>query len=191
MSKESIIERILSDAEEEANGIVAQAQAQAAATISEAEKRAQVVRLANEMETREKVRDVLEGKAASARLDSQKALLAEKRRVIDAVYALALEKLVGLNKTATLALADKLLQAYAEEGDELAFAPNYRYQAEVAKLAVVKSKKLVVSPKQAEIDGGFILRGKNADKDISYGTLLAADREENQAELAAKIFKTG
>lgn len=192
MSKEAIVQRILSDADREAEEIVDQAKARAAETVHGAEERAKVVRLANEMETREKVRDILDGKAASARLDSAKALLAEKRRVLDAVYALALERLNALEKQAALRLADTLLRKYAEEGDEVVFAPDYRFRAEVGKLPVVKEKNLIVSPKETKkIEGGFILCGKTADKDISYGALLAADREENQAELAAKIFKTG
>ena len=32
------------------------------------------------------------------------------------------------------------------------------------------------------------MRGEKSDKDLSYGALLAADREERQAELAAEIF---
>ena len=191
MSKEAIVERILSDARAEAERIVKQAEAQAAERTAEAEKRAQVSSLANEMEVRAKVKDILDGKAASARLDSSKALLAEKRRVIDGVYALPLERLRGLDRAGALRLADVLLTRYAEEGDEVAFAPDYKYAADVAKLPVVKDKKLKVSPTQAKIEGGFVLRGKVADKDISYGALLAADRECHQAELAAKIFKTG
>ena len=46
-----------------------------------------------------------------------------------------------------------------------------------------------LSPERAEIGGGFVLRGKTSDKDLSYGALLAADREEHQAEIAAELFK--
>lgn len=191
MSKEAIVERILSDARAEAQSILEEAEAKAEAVRAEARKRAEVEELANEMEVKTKAKDIFDGKSASARLDGAKALLGEKRRVIDAVYSLALEKLSGSAKTGSLRFAESLLQEHAETGDEVVFSPDYRYKADVAKLPVVKEKKLKVSPKEADIAGGFVLQGKNSDKDLSYSTLLALDREENQAELAAKIFKTG
>lgn len=40
------------------------------------------------------------------------------------------------------------------------------------------------------VRGGFVLHGKNSDVDLSFSALLAHDREENQPELAAEIFKT-
>ena len=62
---------------------------------------------------------------------------------------------------------------------------------DVSALPVVREKGLKVSPKSAKIDGGFMLCGKNSDKNLSYGALLAQDREEYQAEIASKIFITG
>ncbi|MDE7087765.1 MAG: hypothetical protein K2O67_06200, partial [Clostridia bacterium] len=122
-------------------------------------------------------------------LDGAKASLAEKRRVIDVVYKNALEALISLDKKSSLALADRLLSEYADDGDEIAFASNYKYAAEVSKLDVVKEKKLKISNGKPGIDGGFILKGKNSDKDVSYGALLQFDREEYQAEIAAAVFK--
>lgn len=39
-----------------------------------------------------------------------------------------------------------------------------------------------------EIDGGIFLKGKISDKDLSYGALLALDREEYQAKIAAAFI---
>ncbi len=41
------------------------------------------------------------------------------------------------------------------------------------------------------LGGGFILKGKSCDKDVSYGAMLAADREERVAEIAAQLFSKG
>jgi len=183
------VERILSDANAEAQATVSEAEGKAAAIIAEARAKANRDRLGTEALVAEKSKAVLDGKAATARLDSAKILLAEKRRVIDVLYAKALEKLVKLGQKETLELAESLLTAYAEEGDEILFAAGFPYKAQVSRLAAVKEKGLKVSAKTADIDGGFILIGKNSDKDLSYGALLALDREENQAQIAAKIFK--
>lgn len=189
MSKESIVERIISDAEKEAENIIAQAETRATQTVQEADLRAERKLMGVKAEVAQKVKSILDGKAATARLDGAKASLAEKRRVIDVVYKNALEALVSLDKKSSLLLADRLLSDFAEEGDEIVFATNYKYFAEVSKLQIVKEKKLKIASGKSALDGGFILKGKNSDKDVSYGALLQFDREEYQAEIAAAVFK--
>lgn len=188
MSAQAIIDRILSDAETEAQDIISSAKQKAEDIVARAEFDAARDRQLNETEVIEKVKGILAGREAAARLDSAKILLAEKRRVIDGVYSLALQKLLALDKAAALSLAEKLLTEYAEEGDEIKFAQNYKYANEVGALAVVKQKKLKISAERAEISGGFVLLGEKSDKDVSYGALLSDDRENEQAEIAAKLF---
>ena len=189
MSKESIVERIISDAEKEAENIISQAESRAEQTVQEADLRAERKLAGVKAEVAQKVKAILDGKAATARLDGAKAELAEKRRVIDVVYKNALEALVELDKKSSLALAERLLTEFADEGDEIVFATNYKYFAEVSKLDIVKEKKLKIASGKSALDGGFILKGKTSDKDVSYGALLQFDREEYQAEIAAAVFK--
>ena len=191
MSKEAIVERIISDAQAAADATVAEAEGRAAEIIAEAEARAARDRQGTSAIIAERSKAIADGKAAAARLDAAKVMLAAKRGVIDAVYARALEKLKALPQKDAVRLAEGLLLSYAEDGDELVFATNFAYKAQVLKLAVVVEKNLKNSGKTADIDGGFILIGKNSDKDLSYGALLALDREERQAEIAAKLFSDG
>lgn len=191
MSKEAILERIISDAKTAAAATVAEAEGRAAEIIAEAEARAERDRQGTSTIIAERSKAIADGKAATARLDAAKVMLAAKRGVIDEVYARALEKLKALPQKEAVRLAEGLLLSYAEDGDELVFATNFAYKAQVLKLAVVAEKNLKNSGKTADIDGGFILIGKNSDKDLSYGALLALDREERQAEIAAKLFSDG
>lgn len=191
MSKEAILERIISDAQAAADATVAEAEGRAAEIIAEAEARAARDRQGTSAIIAERSKAIADGKAAAARLDAAKVMLAAKRGVIDAVYARALEKLKALPQKDAVRLAEGLLLSYAEDGDELVFATNFAYKAQVLKLAVVAEKNMKNSGKTADIDGGFILIGKNSDKDLSYGALLALDREERQAEIAAKLFSDG
>ncbi len=188
MSEQAIVERIISDAEEEARTIIGQAEERAKATVAEANLRAERNRKGTEAEVKAKSESIFDGKAAAARLDGAKILLGEKRGVIDEVYARALNKLLELSEKETLYLSARLLSEHAEEGDELVFAENFRFEQAVSALPVVKEKKLKVSTKRAKLDGGFILRGKNSDKNLSYGAILSMDREEKQAEIASVIF---
>ena len=189
MGTQNIVDRIISDAKERAAAIVAEAESRAAKTLAEASLRAETIRQQAENEVAEKRKGIFDKRAADARLDGSKLLLKEKRKVIDTLYDEALSRLLECSKEECLQLIEALLIAYAEEGDEVCFANNFHYQEEVKILPVVAEKKLTFAGETLAIDGGLRLRGKISDKDLSFGALLAADRESYQADLAAKIFK--
>ena len=188
MSEQSIVERILYDADMEARTVISEAEKKAAETVALASERAKRNKEGALAEAKEKATAILDGKAASARLECSKILLGEKRGVIDAVYSRALKQLNALNKTESVRLAEGLLTQYAEAGDEIVFAENYCFASDVSKLSVVRERKLKVSSKKAKIDGGLLLIGKNSDKNLSFPALLAEDRELMQAEIASVIF---
>lgn len=195
MSKESIVQRIISDAEAEAESIIAEAEKRAADSIAAANERAGRSLAGTKAETAARAKALTDGKAATARLDCAKIELAEKRRAIDAAYDAALKSLIALDEKQSVALADRLLSEYAEKGDEIVFAANYKYASAVLKLDIVKEKALKFSTGEMSgenrIEGGFILKGKISDKDTSYSALLAADREKHVSEVAAELFATG
>lgn len=188
MSKQAIVDRIISDAEATARGIINNAEKDAQSLIEKVQQSCERDKLGVEAEVAEKVKAIEDGMAAAARLDGAKVLLKEKRKVIDAVYANALKRLNGLEKSKALNLAARLVKEYAEEGDEIVFASVYPYKSEVAALPEVREKKLKISAKTADISGGFMLYGKHSDKDISFAALLNADRDLFQAEIAQKLF---
>lgn len=189
MGREEIVARILEDARAEAAEKEAAAQARAEAVVRAAEETAERERAQAEADAQARAEGILEGKRAAARLDSGKARLAERRKVLDAIYKRALDNLLALEKKSALLLAERLLREYAEEGDEIVFSENYAYAEEAANLPAVKEFGLRVSPNREKLSGGFVLRGLRADKDCSYAALLAADREEHQTELAAALFR--
>ena len=188
MSEQAIVEKIIADAEKEAQAIIADAEKKAEGTLLAANARAERRKQGEAAASEKRAESILEGKAATARLDCAKILLGEKRAVIDEVYARALKEMQNLSKGEELHLFERLIEEFSEEGDEVLFAQNYKYAEEASKLDIVKEKKLKVSAKRADIDGGILLVGKNSDKNLSYSALLAADREEHQASIAAKIF---
>ena len=150
MSEQAIVERIISDAEQAARKIIEDAESAAAQTVAQASERAERNKQGTEAEIKEKAAAIFDGKAAQARLESAKILLGEKRGVIDSIYGQALQKLISLSDAETVRFAEKLLRAYAENGDEILFAENFKCVQDVAKLSVVKEKKLKVSPKKGK-----------------------------------------
>ena len=118
-----------------------------------------------------------------------KILLREKRKAVEVVYELALQRLLALEKEECLALYTALLEKYAEEGDEIVLSDKFTYIAELSALPVVSKRNLKISDVKSKISGGMKLIGKLADKDLSFTALLTADKDENQAELARKLFQ--
>ncbi len=189
MSIQKVVDKILSDANEEAIAIVGSAEEKSAKMLADSSLRAEKTREAVEKEALEKVESVFEKRAADARLECAKILLKEKRTVVDAVYALALQKLIALGKEDTLLMCKNLLEKYAEAGDTVYFAENFKYAAEVERLPVCEKKGLRFAKERLPLDGGMKLIGDVADKDLSFGALLAADKDECQATLAKALFK--
>ena len=188
MSKQEIIDRILADAAAEANSIVEEANAKAAQMIAAAEAFARQETSETERECREYAKDLLEKKAAAARLESAKIALQEKRRVLDYVYAVALSRLKEQAAKDPLAVYTVLLEKYAEQGDVVYFPEGFAHVEGVSALPVFANKGLQIGVERVNIDGGMLLVGEKADKDVSFTALIERDKEAHLAELAAEIF---
>jgi len=189
MGTQQVVERILSDAAAEVQATVEKAETQAAKILADASACAEAGRRQTEADVKAQRESILEKRAAAARLDSAKLTLGEKRKVIDSVYKMALGRLQSLGKEDALKLVGTLLEKYAESGDEIFFAENFAYKTEAAALPIIKAKNLRIAAESLPLDGGMRLKGEKSDKDLSYGALLEADREENQADLARELFK--
>lgn len=193
MSVESIVERIRSDGKTEAEAILAAGKRKAEETENGAKAEAERLRRETESDVEKRAAAVAAHFAATARLDVKKIMLAARKKAVENVYAEAKKRLIDLGEEETLALFNRLLCLYAEEGDAVIFADGFRYTEGVKLLPVFAQKKLkAVSDGAAfagvKIDGGLYLAGKTADKDLSFDALLKADREENESRIAAELF---
>ena len=185
---EALIGRIREEGEKNAAAILADAetyrkQAEARAEVEIAETEALLGK-----ETVIEVASVHARKRTLAALERRKLLLGAKQKVIDGVYSRALAKWKSAGKAEKLARTEKLLEKYAEAGDEVILAANGGLSAaDVSVLPVVKAKGLVVRA-NGTFDGGFVLSGSKCDKDFGDAAVLAAVREETETEIAEKLF---
>lgn len=188
MSKQQVLDQILSDARAEAEQIVSEAERKAAVLLAAADKRVEELERTTEQEMQERRKTILEKRAAAARLDGAKLLLGEKRKVLDAMYDEALSRLLELGAEDCVSLFSRLLSAYAEEGDVIVLAKNFPYEEQIKLLPIIAEKNMKISPERQVMDGGMRLQGVTSDKDLSFGAILNADREQRQAELARVLF---
>lgn len=188
MGIQEICDKIAADARAEAEAIIAAAQKTADRVKAEAAERIACADKAEREETGVKVKGISDGYAASARLEANKTALAGRRAVLDEVYSRALARLLAMDKEDFLALCARLIEAYAEEGDEIVFAASFPYRKEIGALPVVQRLKLNISFGKGGGEG-MLLCGKTSDKDLSFAALLQEDRALHEAEVAAELFK--
>ena len=93
---QKVVERILSDAQQDAEKTLKNAQDKAEQLLAATRASVQDERKLAEIEAENKAKSVLEKRSADARLESSKILLAEKRKTVSAVYNLALARLNAL-----------------------------------------------------------------------------------------------
>lgn len=194
MSVESIVEKIRSDGRAEAEKLLAAGRKRADEIESGANANAENLRRETEADVQKRAERIAERYAAAARLDVKKIRLAARKRAVEFVYAQAKKRLRELSEEETLRLFNRLLCAYAEEGDKVIFADNFAYEKSVKLLPVFAQKKLSVlsaAQKSVSIDGGMYLSGKAADKDLSFDALLKADMEEHESGVVSAIFGNG
>ena len=191
MSVESIVEKIRSDGRAEAENLLALGRKKADEIENGAKESAEKLRRETEADVKKRAESIAERYAAAARLEVKKIRLAARKNAVEAVYERAKQRLQKLSEEETLRLFNRLLCAYAEEGDKVSFADNFAYEKSVKLLPVFAEKKLSVisaAQKSVRIDGGMFLTGKTADKDLSFDALLKADMEENESKVASAIF---
>lgn len=188
MGKQEIIDRIISDAEAAADLMIAEANAKAEELLAEAEARCKRETADTERECQEFAKDLQEKKAAAARLEIAKVLLSEKRKVLDYIYSVALAKLKEQSLQDPRSFYGSLLEKYAEQGDVVYFSKGFAFVDEISSLPIFAAKSLRIATEAADIDGGILLVGEKADKDVSLNALIEQDKERFLSSIAAEIF---
>ena len=118
MDAEQVIQKILADAQEEANNIKKQQEAKLAAENSEfEEKLSGFNRQSEELATKE-AQDKKSHMLAAARMKASKQQLAEKRKLIDEVFDEAEAKIKNLPEEEYFELMSKLMIDAVDTGDE-------------------------------------------------------------------------
>lgn len=185
--EQKIITKIISDAEERAEEIIASAtrKAQAEAQALEASLEQERAERLSEIEARTK--ENLRRTEISARLEANRLLLSAKREALDGVFEETLKKLCSLGAEEYTAFIGALVEKYAEEGDELVLSSKCSFAEKIKQLAVVSRLGLKVSLSDA-FEGGAVLVGKKCDKNLTFEALIQSAKDVKQAEVAERIF---
>ena len=195
MNAEQVVNKILSEADQQAEAIMQEA----------CEKRDRLDKqLAEALSTyqdetrrlaQEAAADRRERMLASARMDNARAALAAKSELLDEVFSKAVERIVKLPDESYKALMTQLMTEAVETGDETVIVgkDETRINSEFIKqinrqLGTGFKGNLRLADKHADIKGGFILARGKVQMNASVEVLVERLREAIETDVAAKLF---
>ncbi|MGX8692464.1 MAG: V-type ATP synthase subunit E [Clostridia bacterium] len=188
--------------------IRADAEAQSAAILSQAEQQCAAIRADFEAKAKERYNErLLSGEKACedrvdsmdriARMEARKGLLALKQEMVSRSFELACEKLVKLPEAEYVALLARLAADAAVTGTE-EIVLNARDRAAVGEKAVKaanarlaeagKPAELKLSPAEGSFAGGLLLRRGSIETNCTAELLVELQRSEMSSELAGVLF---
>ncbi|MGQ9477395.1 MAG: V-type ATP synthase subunit E [Candidatus Bipolaricaulia bacterium] len=202
MGVDKIIAKLMSDAEAEAKRILEEAEREAEEIRRRGEEEAKAARepilRAAEAEARRRRRQHL----ALAELEARNKVLAAKREVLDRVFKEAAERLSRLGSQEYRAFLRELLLRAAETGEEeIVLSPRdaavfdtnllEEVNAELKRAGKAGALRLAQAQEESLSEvgtGGFLLRGRGYEVNVTFATFLRQAREGLEAEVARILF---
>jgi len=191
MSLVDIKKKIESDANNEAQALLAKANSQAEAIADEAAEVAASI----EKELQERLKkdgpEIFRRREVVARLDVKKIALGAKQQLIDQTFQLALDGLVGMEKKKYLAFCGKLLEKASKAGDGTVLVGRDEKHLDSSWLDAFNQKNsthLILEEERLSIRGGFVLRRGQVDVNCSFEMLVRSLREELEKDVVTRLF---
>ena len=196
MEAKEVVEKILADAKAEAEKIKKQADEKEAAEQAKLQEQLDEYKKQTEALAQKAGKDKKLHLLAAARMDIAKEYLAEKRKMLDEVFAQARKRLQDLPDDDYRKLMTKLMLGAVETGDEEIIIDKEEARIDQAFIKRVNSKlspgqkgNLRLAKERLNLGGGFILRRGKIKNNVSLEVLLAQARKELEIELAKELFE--
>lgn len=194
---DNITDKILKDAQTEADAVIAAAEKEAQAIIDSAKAQAKeeseaIIKASNDKET-----VIIEHISDTAELEGKKLILRAKQEMLDEIFKEAFSRLKNLKDQEYILFLSKMAAQASLSGTEeiiLSDKDKSKVGAQVLKganeLLSQKGKKaaLVLSSAARNIDGGLILKAGDIETNCSLDVLYNIIRSDMAAETAVKLF---
>jgi len=195
MEAEGVVQKILADADAEAEKIKTEAQKKQDDEQAKLEQQLDEFKKQTKTLAEKAARDEKSHLLAAARMDIAKQHLAEKRKILDEVFEKTGKQLQNLPVEQYRSLMAKLMLAMAENGDaEIIIGENENRidQQLINKVneQLTSDKKgiLKLSGKKEDIEGGFLLKRDKISTNVTFDVLLNNARKELEIKLAKELF---
>jgi V/A-type H+-transporting ATPase subunit E len=195
MNATEIVDKILADANAEAEKIAQKAQADADAEKAELDSKLADYKAETEALVEKATQEQKSRMLASARMEIAKELLAEKRQILDEVFEKAKQKLKSMGEEEYLTWVKKLMLDAVETGDEEVIADknddriDHKFIKNINReLGPGFKGNLRLSEQKQPIGAGFILKRGNIMNNVSVEVLLSQARKDMEIELTKELF---
>lgn len=189
-NKDSIINKIISDAKAEAKELISSAEAKKAEAVEKAKE--EITKREEEaLSTRGEVVDtIISRRVTVANIDAKKNILMTKNSIMERAFNEAIDAVISDKKYGDIMKA--LLEKYLEDGDEVVIAERDKKtvtSALVKSIAKSKGINAKLSSMYGDFKGGMMLVGKNYDKNLTLERTLFDVKEELSYSLSKILFE--
>ncbi len=195
---QAIVEKILSDAKEEAKTIKAEAQKEKKKILAEAKKEADMLKDELVREGKRKADLEAEGLIREKKIELNKERLKFKREKLEKVFEAALRKLLSLPEEEKKKIVYSMILRLAEGGEEVIFAQNERQIYEGAflerlnqELKKLGKEPLRLSDEERGLEGGFVLKKGHLETNASFEVLFSYMVEREVQSVTKVLFGKG
>ena len=196
MDSAQVVEKILSEAQVEADGILSEAKEKVAAeesslksTLADYRKESESLAAAAGAEKKSRM-------LATARMELRKEELFVRQGLLDEVFEKASEHVIALSDEAYCELMESLLVKAVETGNEEVVVSKNESRLDERFVKQVNRNlgpgfkgNLQFGQDRCDISGGFILRRGKVQTNVSVEVLISEARQELEMELAASLFE--
>ena len=195
MNAEQVVNKILSDAREQAEVIAEQAARQSDTQKRQLEQELSAYLAETDRLAKEAAEDKRSRMLAAARMENSRALLAAKVKLLNEVFARAETQIAQLPDETHKALMTKLILKAVQTGDEEVIIGKNERRINDEFIKQVNRElgpgfrgNLRLSSERLDIKGGFILSRGKVRINASVEVLVSRLREAIETELAAELF---
>jgi len=196
MDSEQVTNKIMSEAQGEADGILAEARQKLEGEKTQFDKQLQEYQKQSEELAGRAGEDKKSHILAAARMDIAKSYLAEKRKLLDEVFEQAKEQFSRMPDEEYQKLMRKLIQEAVETGDEEVMVGQAEKRLDQEFIKQVNRElgpgykgNLRLAEKRLPISAGFVLKRGNIMTNASLDVMLDEAREDLETEVAKSLFE--
>lgn len=196
MNAQAILDKILQDAKESVSATLRDADDRAKEMEAAADKRIAAARAKTEAQARQDAEAATARMQRMAELDERKLLLADKRRMMDRAFELALAKMKAMPAKQARAFLLDALTELAEGGETLIVGADndgwmddqFLQDANAALAAKGKTAALTLGSEKRKGVSGLILAKHDTEINCTYEAFLTSERLEMEAQVAQTLF---
>ncbi len=196
MNAQAILDKILEDAKETASATLRDANDRAAEMKKSTDAKIAAAREQMEKRAAQDAAAAADRMARMAELDERKLLLADKRKMMDRAFEMALQRLEAMPPKKARAFLLSTLAELAEGGEEIIVGADndgwmdqsFLKDANAALVSAGKPGSLTLSGERRPGVSGLILAKNDTEIHVTWASLLGSRRLEMESQVAKTLF---